>query len=111
MTLEQIREWEEFRNAVDGKHCKEIADELDRSRTVYYLTEKGYGTNDITEVLDMIEQRGSTGYLDGYIEIEVHYKGIVKPVEIPVEIAVENWLEDCQCFEVETVTIKDIEEW
>lgn len=111
MTLEQLREFNEFKNVVDNDHAKQLADELDRSREVYYNTSNGYGTQDINDVLDMIEWKDDVGYLDGHIEIEVHKDRRPYNMEIPVEIEIENWLENCQCFEIESVMIKDIEEW
>lgn len=115
MTLEQLRELKEFRNVVDNNHAKELADDLNACRTVYYCVNgKGYrGTTDITDVLDEIEwnESGKYGILDGYIEIEVHEGKRVLDMEVPVEITVENWLEDLQCFAMESIEIKDIEEW
>ena len=113
MTLEQLRKFKEFENVVDNGHAKEIADELNRSREVYYTSSNGYGTQEISDVLEekIIEWNNGIGKLDGFIEIEVHENGIPKTLEIPVEIEVENWNEECQCFEMETVEMKDIEEW
>lgn len=111
MTLEELRKLREFKDVVDNDHAKEIADELNRSREVYYTTDKGYGTQEISDVLDTIEWNNGIGKLDGFIEIEVHENGNPKTLEIPVEIEVENWNEECQCFEMETVEMKDIEEW
>lgn len=113
MKLEQLRKFKEFKDVVDNDHAKEIADELNRSREVYYTTDKGYGTQEISDVLDekIIEWNNGIGKLDGFIEIEVHENGIPKTLEIPVEIEVENWNEESNCFEMETVGMKDIEEW
>ena len=111
MLLEELRKVKEFENVVDNDHAKEIADELNRSREVYYTCSNGYGTQEISDVLDTIEWNNGIGKLDGFIEIEVHENGIPKTLEIPVEIEVENWNEECQCFEMETVETKDIEEW
>ena len=107
MTLEQLRKFREFEDVVDNDHAKEIADELNRSREVYYTCSNGYGTQEISDVLDTIEWNNGIGKLDGFIEIEVHENGIPKTVEIEVE----NWNEECQCFEMETVEMKDVEEW
>ena len=117
MTLEQLRKFKEFENVVDNDHAKEIADELNRSREVYYTSSNGYGTQEISDVLGDVrvlnedEWNNGIGHLDGFIEIEVNENGIPKTLEIPVEIEVENWNEECQCFEMETVEMKDIEEW
>ena len=111
MTLEEVRKLREFKDVVDNDHAKEIADELNRSREVYYTCSNGYGTQEISDVLDTIEWNNVIGKLDGFIEIEVHENGNPKTLEIPVEIEVENWNEECQCFEMETVEMKDIEEW
>ena len=113
MTLEELRKLREFKDVVDNDHAKEIADELNRSREVYYTTDKGYGTQNVIDVLDekIIEWNNGIGKLDGFIEIEVHENENPKTLEIPVEIEVENWNEECQCFEMESVEMKDVEEW
>ena len=111
MLLEELKRFKEFENVVDNDHAKEIADELNRSREVYYTCSNGYGTQEISDVLDTIEWNNVIGKLDGFIEIEGHENGNPKTLEIPVEIEVENWNEECQCFEMETVEMKDIEEW
>ena len=111
MTLEELRKLREFKDVVDNDHAKEIADELNRSREVYYTCSNGYGTQEISDVLDTIEWNNVIGKLDGFIEIEVHENGNPKTLEIPVEIEVENWNEECQCFEMESVEMKDVEEW
>ena len=111
MTLEELRKLREFKDVVDNNHAKEIADELNRSREVYYTCSNGYGTQEISDVLDTIEWNNVIGKLDGFIEIEVHENGNPKTLEIPVEIEVENWNEECQCFEMESVEMKDVEEW
>lgn len=111
MTLEELRKLREFKDVVDNDHAKEIADELNRSREVYYTSSNGYGTQEISDVLNEIEWNNVIGKLDGFIEIEVHENGNPKTLEIPVEIEVENWNEECQCFEMESVVMKDIEEW
>ena len=111
MTLEELRKLREFKDVVDNDHAKEIADELNRSREVYYTCSNGYGTQEISDVLDTIEWNNVIGKLDGFIEIEVHENGNTKKLEIPVEIEVENWNEECQCFEMESVEMKDVEEW
>lgn len=111
MLLEELKRFKEFENVVDNDHAKEIADELNRSREVYYTSSNGYGTQEISDVLNEIEWNNGIGNLDGFIEIEVHENRIPKTLEIPVEIEVENWNEECQCFEMETVEMKDVEEW
>ena len=111
MTLEQLRKFKEFKDVVYNDHAKEIADELNRSREVYYTSSNGYGTQEISDVLNEIEWNNGIGKLDGLIEIEVHENGNPKILEIPVEIEVENWNEECQCFEMESVEMKDVEEW
>ena len=111
MTREELRKLREFKDVVDNDHAKEIADELNRSREVYYTCSNGYGTQEISDVLDTIEWNNVIGKLDGFIEIEVHENENPKTLEIPVEIEVENWNEECQCFEMESVEMKDVEEW
>lgn len=111
MTLEEIRKWKEFENAVDNEHCKQIADQLDKTRTVYYYTSNGMKTTEETNVLDLGEWIDGICYFDGCIEIEVHYNGRVCSVDIPVRIGLENWNEEYQYFENGSVSIKDIEEW
>lgn len=111
MTLEEIRKWKEFENAVDNEHCKEIADQLDKARTVYYYTSNGMKTTEETNVLDLGEWIDGICYFDGCIEIEVHYNGRPYSVDIPVRIGLENWNEEYQYFENGSVSIKDIEEW
>lgn len=111
MTLEELRKLREFKDVVDNDHAKEIADELNRSREVYYTSSNGYGTQEISDVLNEIEWNNGIRKLDGFIEIEVHENGNPKTLEIPVEIEVENWNEECQCFEMESVEMKDVEEW
>lgn len=111
MLLEELKKFKEFKDVVDNDHAKEIADELNRSREVYYTSSNGYGTQEISDVLNEIEWNNGIGNLYGFIEIEVHENGNSKTLEIPVEIEVENWNEECQCFEMESVVMKDIEEW
>ena len=111
MTLEELRKLREFKDVVDNDHAKEIADELNRSREVYYTCSNGYGTQEISDVLGTSEWDNGIGKLDGLSEIEVHENGIPKTLEIPVEIEVENWNEECQCFEMESFEMKDIDEW
>ena len=64
MTLEEIRKWKEFENAVDNEHCKEIADQLDKARTVYYYTSNGMKTTEETNVLDLGEWIDGICYFD-----------------------------------------------
>lgn len=97
MTKEQLMNYKEF-----GEHTDFVkkADELNTSRDLYYYDKKGIRTTDINDCLDVIKWEGDVGYLEGCIVIEV-----------PCEICVEGWDEEEKVFDIESYTIKDVEEW
>jgi hypothetical protein len=109
MTAEELRnKYKEFSTCYSELDFIKKVEELNQSCESYYLDNQGCGTQEITDVLDMIEGNK----IDGYINIEVHNEyGNIVPIHIPCEIYCEDWLEDEQCFGVEGVSIKGIEEW
>lgn len=110
MTNEQLAVYKEFRTSND---LTTVVDELNTSRTYYYYDSNNIRTAEVTDVLDLIEyDDNGYGHIDGCIVVELHHEnGYIDPVEIPIEITLERWNEDDQCFEIESYSICDVEEW
>lgn len=105
--------YKEFANCYSDSDFIAKADDLNTSREYCYEMADGTGTYDVTDVMDLLEKQDGGYYTcDGYIRIEVtDYYGDVVPMTIPVEITLEEWDEEDQVFGMESVSVKDVEEW
>lgn len=105
--------YKEFANCYSENDFIRKADDLNTSCEFCYEMANGIGTHDVTNVMDCLEkQKGGYYTCDGYINIEVtNYYGNTEVLRIPVEITLEEWDEEEQVFGMESVTIKDVEEW
>ncbi len=111
MEKEYLREtYKEFSGCYSDDDFIRKADDLNTSREVYYDGEHGIGTFDIEDVLPK-DFKGENLTLDGHINIEVHEGKYVTSLEIPCEIYCEEWDEEDQIFGMESVSIKEVEEW
>ena len=106
MTNEQLEMYKELRT---NKDLTTVVDELNSSRDYYYYDSNKIRTQDVNDVLDLIDENG---FIDGCIVVELHHvNGYIDPVEIPITICCEQWDEDEHCFMMESYRICDVEEW
>lgn len=98
--------YKEFRT---DKDLEVVVNELNISRDFYYYDSNKTRTQDVNDVLNLIDENG---FIDGCIVVELHHvNGYIDPVEIPITICCEQWDEEEQCFMVESYSINGVEEW
>lgn len=104
MTFEELREFKEFRNCEKESDFLEVADQLNKSREVYVEADE-CGIYFNTDCDD-----NGLYYAEGLITIEVGFRNI-RVIHIPVNVVYENFNMDEGLFDMQTVSMCNVEEW